>query len=100
MDGRSLKPFFDGNAPGSWRTSLLVENMESPGKKPRPPYSGIRRRDEVYVEYTSGEKEYYDLKKDPYQLENRPQDAPRAIKDKLSALKECAGDGCRRADRP
>jgi arylsulfatase A-like enzyme len=100
MDGRSLKPFFDGSAPGSWRTSLLVENMESPGKKPRPPYSGIRRRDEVYVEYTSGEKEYYDLKKDPYQLENRPQDAPRAIKDKLSTLKECAGDGCRRADRP
>jgi N-acetylglucosamine-6-sulfatase len=100
MDGRSLKPFFDGSAPGSWRMSLLVENMESPGKKPRPPYSGIRRRDEVYVEYMSGEKEYYDLKKDPYQLENRPQDAPRAIKDKLSALKECAGDGCRRADRP
>ena len=100
MDGRSLKPFFDGNAPGSWRTSLLIENMESPDKKPRPPYSAIRRRDEVYVEYTSGEEEYYDLKKDPFQLENRPQDAPRAMKDELSALKECAGDGCRRADHP
>jgi N-acetylglucosamine-6-sulfatase len=85
MDGRSLKPFLDGSAPGSWRTSLLVENMESPGRKPRPSYSGIRQRDEVYVEYTSGEKEYYDLRKDPYQLENRPQDAPRAMKGKLSA---------------
>jgi N-acetylglucosamine-6-sulfatase len=100
MDGRSLKPFLDGSAPGSWRTSLLVENMESPGKKPRPPYSGIRQRDEVYVEYASSEKEYYNLKKDPYQLENRPQDAPQAMKGKLSALKECAGDGCRQADRP
>jgi len=100
MDGRSLKPFFDGSAPGSWRTSLLIENMESPGKKPRPPYSAIRRRDEVYVKYTSGEEEYYNLKKDPFQLENRPQDAPRAMKDELSALKECAGDGCRRADHP
>ncbi len=35
MDGRSLKPFFDGSSPNSWRTSLLIENMESPGKKPR-----------------------------------------------------------------
>jgi arylsulfatase A-like enzyme len=100
MDGRSLKPFFDGSAPRSWRRSLLIENMESPGKKVRPPYSGIRQRDEVYVEYTSGGKEYYDLKKDPYQLENQPQDAPRAMKDKRSALKECAGDGCRQADHP
>ena len=60
----------------------------------------MRYQDKVYVEYKDGEKEYYDLKKDPYQLENRSQDAPRAIKDKLSALKECAGDGCRQADRP
>ena len=100
MDGRSLKPFFDGSSPNSWRTSLLIENMESPGKKPRPPYSGVRYQDKVYVEYKDGEKEYYDLKKDPYQLENRPQDAPRAMKDNLSALKECAGDGCRQADHP
>jgi N-acetylglucosamine-6-sulfatase len=101
MDGRSLRPFFDGSAPDLWRTSLLIENMEGTGERePRPPYSGVRHRDEVYVEYTSGETEYYDLKADPYQLENRPQDAPQVMKDELSALKECAGDGCKKADRP
>jgi N-acetylglucosamine-6-sulfatase len=98
MDGRSLRPFLDGTAPDSWRTSLLVENMGGAGD--RPPYSGVRHQDEVYVEYGSGETEYYDLKTDPYQLENRPQDAPQVIKDELAALKDCAGGGCRNADRP
>jgi N-acetylglucosamine-6-sulfatase len=98
MDGRSLRPFFDGTAPASWRTSLLIEAMG--GAADRPPYSGVRHRDEVYIEYGSGGTEYYDLKTDPYQLENRPQDAPQAIKDELAALEDCAGDGCRKADRP
>jgi hypothetical protein len=43
----------------------------------------VRHQDEVYIEYESGETEYYDLKIDPYQLENRPQDAPQAMKDEL-----------------
>jgi N-acetylglucosamine-6-sulfatase len=98
MDGRSLRPFFDGTAPASWRTSLLIETMG--GAADRPPYSGVRHQDEVYVEFGSGETEYYDLKTDPYQLENRPQDAPQAMKDELVALEDCAGDGCRKADRP
>jgi N-acetylglucosamine-6-sulfatase len=98
MDGRSLRPFLDGSAPDLWRTSLLVENMGGAGD--RPPYSGVRHQDEFYVEYGSGETEYYDLKTDAYQLENRPQDAPQAIKDELAALKDCAGGGCRNADRP
>ena len=100
MDGRSFRPFLDGTAPESWRTSLLIENMESPGNQPRPAYSGVRHQDEVYVEYADGEKEYYDLRVDPYELENRPQDAPQAMKGELATLKDCAGDGCRRADRP
>jgi N-acetylglucosamine-6-sulfatase len=100
MDGRSFRSFLDGTAPSSWRTSLLIENMEGPGKRPRPPYYGVRARDEVYVEYASGEEEYYDLRADPYQLENRPQDAPQSMKEALAALKDCAGDGCRKADQP
>jgi arylsulfatase A-like enzyme len=101
MDGKSLRPFFDGTAPDSWRTSLLIENMEGPGEgEPRSPYSGVRHQDEVYVQYASGETEYYDLKADPYQLESRPQDAPHAIRDELATLKDCAGNGCRKLDRP
>ena len=100
MDGRSFGPFLDGTAPELWRTSLLFENMESPGKRPRPAYSGVRHQDAVYVEYADGEKEYYDLRADPYQLENRPQDAPQTMESELAGLRDCAGDGCRRADRP
>jgi arylsulfatase A-like enzyme len=102
MDGRSLRPFFDGGgAPDSWRTALLIENMEGAGEiTPRPAYAGVRYEEEVYVEYADGEEEYYDLKTDPYQLENRPEDASQAMKDKLAALKECAGNSCRKADGP
>jgi N-acetylglucosamine-6-sulfatase len=100
MDGRSLRPFLDGGAPDSWRTSLLIENIEeNADEKPRPPYAGVRHEDEIYVEYEGGEREYYDLEADPYQLENRPEDAPQAMKEELAALKECSGDGCRNADR-
>jgi arylsulfatase A-like enzyme len=102
MDGRSLRPFFDGgnSAPDSWRTAVLIENMDGAGERPRPAYAGVRYQEEIYVEYANGEKEYYDLKMDPYQLENRPEDVPQATKDMLGALKDCAGDSCRKADRP
>jgi hypothetical protein len=40
------------------------------------------------------------LRKDPYQLQSRPQDAPASLKKKLDALKNCAGDGCHQAEAP
>ena len=64
----------------------------------RPAYSGVRRKEEIYVRYESGGEEFYDLRKDPYQLESRPQDAPASLKRKLEALKNCAEDGCRQAE--
>jgi N-acetylglucosamine-6-sulfatase len=97
MDGRSFRPFLGGDAPEAWRDSLLVEGVRS-GSPRRPAYSGVRHRDKIYVRYESGEEEYYDLRKDPYQLESRPQDAPASLKGELEALKNCAGEGCRRAD--
>ena len=58
----------------------------------------MRREDEVYVEYATGEEEYYDLATDPYQLESRPEAASQTIKNELEALKDCSGDACRRAE--
>ena len=97
MDGRSLTPFLDGSAPDSWRNSLLIEGAEGTYRK-RPAYSGVRRKNEVYVEYATGEEEYYDLARDPHQLESRPEAAPQTIKKDLEALKNCSGDACRRAE--
>ena len=97
MDGRSLKPFVDGPAPNSWRTSLLLEGVRS-GSPKRPAYSGVRYQERVYVKYTSGEEAYYDRKVDSYQLENRPQEAPQDMKQQLDALKSCSVDNCRSAE--
>jgi N-acetylglucosamine-6-sulfatase len=53
--------------PGSsWRSDLLVENK---GSAP-PTYCGVRNAGWIYVQYSTGEEELYDLVADPYQLRN------------------------------
>ena len=97
MDGRSFVPFLDGVPPDNWRSSLLIEGAGH-GRQNRPAYTGVRRENDVYVSYANGEKEYYDLARDPHQLENRPEAAPQAIKRGLPGLENCSGNGCRRAE--
>ncbi len=67
-----------------------------------PPFTGIRTKEYLYVEYETGEKELYDLKKDPYQLQNIAVTADSSLLQKLSKqvadLKGCSGDSCRKAD--
>ncbi len=96
-DGRSLKPLLKKEPPSGWRSALLIEGI---ALADRPAYSGVRRSEEVYVEYEGGEQEYYDLEADPYQLVSRPQAAPQTIKDELSLLEDCARSGCRIAEGP
>jgi arylsulfatase A-like enzyme len=97
MDGSSFAPFLDGTAPETWRSSVLIEGAKGTYYE-RPAYAGVRREDEVYVEYDSGDKEYYDLVRDPHQLVNRPEAAPRSMEEDLGALEDCSGDACRRAE--
>ncbi len=54
----------------------------------------------VYAEYTSGERELYDLRRDPYQLASKHADpAYAAVRAQLAArlarLRSCAGATCR-----
>jgi hypothetical protein len=53
----------------------------------------------VYIEYITGEKELYDLKKDPYQLQNLAATADKNLLAQLAArlaqMKTCAGATCR-----
>jgi N-acetylglucosamine-6-sulfatase len=72
-------------------------------------FSGVRTERYVYLEYASGKnagfQELYDLRNDPYELQNVanatafPQYAAAraALGARLTALRACTGDACRRA---
>jgi N-acetylglucosamine-6-sulfatase len=99
VDGRSLVPILEGTY-SSWRQYLLFEFSLNRSRH----YSGVRTADgETYVEHKSGEKEYYDLRVDPWQLESAHSARENAqhigeLSVFLSELKRCAGASCRSAD--
>ena len=112
VDGRSILGLLHGSAPRGWRDAVLIEHHhpETPNGDPDrqtarggnpPSYEALRTQDELYVEYADGEREWYDLRTDPDQLDNRYGQLPdirRAVLHKrLAALQACRGDGCRRA---
>ena len=68
VDGRSfLSLAKDPNAPWS-RTAILSERKTNTLLTQR--WNMLRMREKAYTRYESGEKEYYDLAKDPYQVHN------------------------------
>jgi N-acetylglucosamine-6-sulfatase len=112
VDGRSLASLLDrtqGNDPASWRTAFEIRNWGNKKDEasyravtPVPPYRAVRTQRYLYVEYESKEHELYDLRKDPYELNNLYDSAtPALISDldaRLDALGDCAGEGCRAAE--
>jgi arylsulfatase A-like enzyme len=96
-DGRSLAPLLgDGPAP-SWRERLLIEHFAG------HEWVGLRTPRYTYVEHATGEKELYDLRQDPRQLRSVHESADRALLEdlgrRLESLRDCAGEGCRAAER-
>src|SRR5262249_2649510 len=82
VDGRSLVPLLRGPVPSleAWRQCLLLEHFPGSSepfqsefetvKLVVPGYKGLRCRYSTYVEYETGEREFYDLVNDPAQLLN------------------------------
>lgn len=96
VDGRDAGALFEPNPP-AWRDKVLLEYFG-----PHFDYGAVRTADgRLYAEYGTGEKEYYDLKQDPHQLESldgqRPEEEA-ALAKQLQALKGCAGRTCREAE--
>jgi N-acetylglucosamine-6-sulfatase len=94
VDGRSLRPVLEGSAT-NWRTAFLLELRSANS------LYGIRTSaGKKYIEYADGFKELYDLKADPYELDNSyDANAPPAVlATRLRALKGCAGAACRTAE--
>jgi N-acetylglucosamine-6-sulfatase len=91
LDGRSLLPFARDRLKLSGR-DLLLETTT---------YSAIRMPAHVFVQHASGEQELYDLRVDPHQLTSLHADARYAafkteLGARLTRLRSCAGDACRR----
>jgi hypothetical protein len=80
-DGHSLMPLFGGLTPGDWRNAILVEHR-GPHLIPSDPdfqrsasgnptsYEAMRTNRFLYVEYSDGEREIYNLVNDPFELHN------------------------------
>jgi N-acetylglucosamine-6-sulfatase len=116
VDGRSLVPFFSGDTAKSGdtvkdtRDAVLVEHhgpdhaANDPDRPNRasgnpPSYEAVRTGHDVYVEYADGEREYYDLRRDPDELDNAIGRVPAArldqLKSMLHRLEKCSGATCR-----
>lgn len=103
-DGRSLVPLLHlkKGERVPWRESMLIEHFGGGAPFRVRGYFGLRSREATYVEYATGEKEYYDLVKDPYQMENTAArlNPPTlaALRARVGALKDCKGASCRAAE--
>lgn len=97
VDGRSLVPLLDGRQRmENWRQGFLLEAGFITGNRV---FHGIRAKALTYVEYANtGERELYDLEKDPDQLQSLHDTADPALLDQLAALRECVGASCRLAE--
>jgi N-acetylglucosamine-6-sulfatase len=109
-DGHSLLALLHGQDPSDWRDAILVEH-HGPVTNPDDPdiqndlsgnppsYEAMRTPDFLYVEYRNGQREFYDLRTDPYELHNivsslSPTDRE-LLHSELLALENChTGPSC------
>jgi N-acetylglucosamine-6-sulfatase len=105
-DGFSLVPLLAGVAPTRWRNAVLVEHrgshqsvldpdfQQSASGSPTT-YEAMRSRAFLYVEYADGEREFYDLRADPFELHNLAarltRSARRRLHTALRAMERCHG---------
>ncbi len=102
VDESRVVPLVTGDPlPRNWRrtSTATAESSETWG---RPWLKAVRAKKYLFVEYKTGEHELYDLREDPYQLENIYDDAPEDLLEQLNvqldALRQCEGDDCRAAE--
>ena len=94
---------------GDKRRNILLEYwQENPDNARYVPWASLRSKRLQYVEYYRADngrvrfREYYNLRRDPWQLKNLLHDGDRSnnpdlsrIKRRLSKLRQCSGDSCR-----
>ena len=112
-DGHSLLGVLGGGIPLDWRNAVLVEHHgpdlddggdTDPDSQDHlsgnpPSYEAMRTPDFLYVEYRDDQREFYDLRTDPYELHNIVSGLSAVqlaqLHDELSGLENChTGDDC------
>ena len=99
IDGRSLLRALTGKlTQRESRSDFLVE-LRSKEEAGISDYTALRSTEHLYVEYDTGERELYDMQKDPHQLQSLHETAAAALLERLQArlreLKSCRGEACR-----
>lgn len=105
-DGHPLTRLLYGEPVPDWRNAILVEHhgadlrgidpdfQQPPSGNPRT-YEAMRASRFIYVEYRDGEREFYDLARDPFELDNLAAGLSTARLSHLHAdlkqLEECHG---------
>jgi arylsulfatase A-like enzyme len=107
VDGRSFDVLLRGPTPADWRKDFLIEhwqNVSDPDDPSKlrggiPTHAAVRTQTAKYVEYLTGETEYYDLVRDPFELDNVASSvaasAIQPLQARLPVLKSCRGSTCR-----
>jgi N-acetylglucosamine-6-sulfatase len=103
VDESEVTPILTGDPlPNGWRRSS-AKNAEVSETWGRPWMKAVRTENYLYVEYKTGEHELYDLRKDPYELDNEYASAPPELKQQLEAqldaLRRCSAAECRAAEK-
>jgi N-acetylglucosamine-6-sulfatase len=100
VDGRSLAPLLaDPDTP--WRHSFLIQRLGLESDERMKPANAlaIRTARYTYIAYNDGERELYDLEKDPAELQSIERAADPALTDalltRLTELRGCRGQECR-----
>ncbi len=94
MDGRSLLPLA-ADAGRKYGRDIALEN--GPGANH---FSALRTRHYLYAEYANGDRELYDLVKDPDELQSLHADTASAtlrteLARRLAYMQACKGEGCK-----
>lgn len=87
MDGKSLTPLL-GQERSGVRSRAVIENS----RVGSPSYCGTRSRYSVFVRYATGEEEFYDYRRDQWELDNAIADP--AVRHQVTALRRFARENC------
>ena len=96
QDGRSLFPLLADKRLEYGRDILIEGSLQG---AVRPTWAGLRTYRYQYVQHENGERELYDLERDPHQLQSLHDDPRYAevrgiLRRRLARLRDCLGEDC------